>query len=360
MRIGLLARADYTGLGIQTYDFYRHVQPDKTLVIDLSHLNGQRNNLAKYPGAAVLRYTPYPDTSITHPDAVEPINEFLEDLDLVFTCETPYDYHLFREASRRGIKTVLQYNFELCDHVREPHLPRPDLFMAPSMWRYNDLVLGNKVFVPVPVDRTIFQPRIREVASLFVNSAGTGAMEDRNGTQATMDAWQHVRSGVFLRIHAQNFQYRSRDRRIQVRRAVLEDPFDMYREPDVFVMPRKFGGLCLPLNEALSCGMPILMTDLSPQNQFLPSSSLIPAYVSHQVMTKMLVDIHQPDVAALASRVDELAQSPELVRQLSEHSESLGSLISWDALLPVYRAVFESVMDGVVPGEVFKWPELSA
>lgn len=355
MRIGLIARADFTGLGVQTFDFYRHMQPHKTLVVDLTHLNGQTNDWSRYPGAAVLKYTPYPDTSRSHPKAVEAIDQFLDDLDLVFTCETPYDYHLFSAARSRGVKTILQYNFELLDHVREPDLPRPDLFMAPSLWRYDEVRFHNKTFVPVPVDRSQFPFQRRNRAAVFVNSAGTGAMEDRNGTQACIDAWKQVGSQAKLHIYSQNQRYGHGDRRIKSDRRTVRDAAEFYYGGDVFVLPRKFGGLCLPLNEALSAGMPVIMTDLLPQNEFLPRSCLIPTRRSHQVMTKMMVDIHQPDLTALASKVDEMVQSPELVGELSDKSDYLASRISWEALGPIYRTVFECVMDGDLPMPMFSW-----
>lgn len=355
MRIGLIARADYTGLGIQTFDFYRHMNPDKVLIVDLHHLNGQQNDLGRYPGASILRYTPYPNTTQSHPDAVSAINSFLDDLDIVFTCETPYDYHLFREARARGVKTVLQYNFELMDHVLEPDLPRPDLFMAPSMWRFHDVPLANKVFCPVPVDRQRFAPVIRTQADTFVHVGGTPALEDRNGTDAVLRAWPMIKSDVRLIVYTQMGQYHTSDPRVTIRRGTIPDQHEFYSAGDVLLMPRKFGGLCLPLNEALSSAMPVVMTDLEPQNAFLPSACLIPTWHSKQVMTKMMIDVYEPHLANLAAKVDELATNPGLVRDLSEHNHQLADRISWEALTPVYNRIFEATLSGSVPSQEFVW-----
>lgn len=355
MKIGLIARADFTGLGVQTYDFYRHMNPDRVLVIDLQHLNGQQNDLSRYPGAKVLHYTPYPDTTQSHPNAIAAFNDFLDGLDLVFTCETPYDYHLFREAQRRGVKTVLQYNFELLDHVLEPNLPRPDLFMAPSLWRYNEVPFGNKVFCPVPVDRSRFIPIIKQRADTFVHVGGTPALEDRNGTVTVIEAWRYVESDAKLIVYTQMGRYTTDHPRVEIRRGTILDQLEFYRAGDVMVMPRKFGGLCLPLNEAMSCALPVVMTDLHPQNDFLPAAALVKAWRARQVMTKMMIDVHETESHVLAARIDELVESPTLVRELSEHNDLMAERISWENLKPVYQRIFEATVAGKIPTQEFAW-----
>lgn len=355
VRIGLVARADYTGLGIQTHDFYRHMTPDKTLVVDLHHLNGQTNDMSRYPGAQVLSYTPYPDTRRSHPDAIRAFRDFLKDIDVVFTCETPYDYFLFEEAQRRGVKTVLQYNFELLDHVSEPDLPRPDLFMAPSLWRYDEIAFPNKVFVPVPVDRSRFPARPKTEARVFVHPGGNPAMEDRNGTQVLLDAWRMVKSDVSLVCYTQWGAYAAPDSRVKIRRGTVPDQAQFYDGADVFVMPRKFGGLCLPLNEALSSALPAVMTDLDPQRAFLDPRLLVPTWHSRQAMAKCPIDIYEPHADALANKIDLLASNPDLVAESSAHSEAVAERISWERLAPLYRDVFESVVEGKTPQQEFSW-----
>ena len=50
--------------------------------------------------------------------------------------------------------------------------------------------------------------------------------------------------------------------------------WEIWEDADVYVSPRKYAGQSLPLNEAMSLGMAVMMTDMEPQNQFLPSSFL--------------------------------------------------------------------------------------
>ena len=108
-RLGLLARADNTGLGHQTLEFYRHMKPDKTMVVDMTHLKGNHHYPeSRYPGCKVS--TALPEGPVTLPP--EDISEFLEDLDVVFTAESPYSPLLYVRARRRGVLTVCQPNFD--------------------------------------------------------------------------------------------------------------------------------------------------------------------------------------------------------------------------------------------------------
>ena len=60
MRIGLIGRADQTGLGIQSKEFYDHI-PCKVLIIDssaLAPLEILKPNSDWYPGAKIYRLQP--------------------------------------------------------------------------------------------------------------------------------------------------------------------------------------------------------------------------------------------------------------------------------------------------------------
>ena len=48
MRLGIIARCDNTGLGNQTRELVKMLNPDKILVIDSSHFNKNKQNLNWY------------------------------------------------------------------------------------------------------------------------------------------------------------------------------------------------------------------------------------------------------------------------------------------------------------------------
>jgi hypothetical protein len=46
----------------------------------------------------------------------------------------------------------------------------------------------------------------------------------------------------------------------------LPNYLDQYKDGDVLVIPRKYGGLCLPMQEALAHGIPVIMPDIEPND----------------------------------------------------------------------------------------------
>lgn len=361
IRVGLVARADVTGLGIQTRDFYRHMKPDHVMIVDLSHLSGRPMNQSWYPNAdSVVRYVPYPETPVLkNPDRETKyaIDAMVQQVDVIFTCETVYDYYLIHAARRKGVKVVLQYNFELLDHVYDGRLPQPDVFMAPSLWRLDDVPFPQKVFVPVPVDREAFAPMTWDspVVKNWIHPGGNPVMEDRNGTLVAMEAFHHTKSDARLTVTTPQSRLSAPNSKVTVKRGLAAEPQDNYVGHDGFLFPRKFGGLCLPLNEAMSFGMPCLMTGVPPQGDFLPREALVSADTSHVVFTKTDINVHQPDAIEIAALVDQLAEDPDLVASLRERTAALGEKISWQNMIPHYEDVFRATCAGLNPEQRFSW-----
>ena len=79
MRIGLLAYSTDTGLGNQTYEFYKHMKPAKTLLVDLSSLNGMETHHDRFPDAQIVQGIP----------DCNAMQWLVEGVDLIFVCETP-------------------------------------------------------------------------------------------------------------------------------------------------------------------------------------------------------------------------------------------------------------------------------
>ena len=100
MRLGLVARADNSGLGIQSWEFARHMNPDKVMVINLDFLANdaehcnKRAFLDRYRGEVTVlnKVTPEPHE----------IEDFLDGLDLVFAPETFYTWDFVARANARG------------------------------------------------------------------------------------------------------------------------------------------------------------------------------------------------------------------------------------------------------------------
>lgn len=352
MKIGLIARADDTGLGVQTHEFYQHMQPAKTMVIDISHLNGNTQHPERYPeGTTGVMYVKgFPSNAQCH--------EFLKGLDIVFTCEIPYNYELFNIASFMGVKTVLQYNYEFLDYLQRPTLPKPDLFAAPTLWHYDDVTYDNKAVLPVPIATEHFTTRtLPEVAGTFLHIVGKPAVHDRNGTSDFLRALQFVEQDIKVLIKCQDPTYVTSmidgfaipaNVRIEIDPEPAANYWDNYKEGDVLIMPRRYGGLCLPVNEALGAGMPVIMPAIDPNDTWLSADWLTPATKKGEFMTRAMIDIFETEPKALAAKITQLATDKSFYARAKHLAYNYRQRQSWETLKPVYEHVFSQVIAGKV------------
>lgn len=342
MRLSLLVRADNTGLGVQTWELYRHLKPTNTYIIDITDINNQMGkqtklHLDRFPGAKVIQGLP----------GEQQVLEILDNSDVVLTVEIPYNYALFGMAKQLGVKAVLQYNFEFLDYLNNPTLPMPDLFLAPSRWKL-DVVrnMGFPVkFLPVPVNRQLLPFKLRTKAKHFLHIAGHKTYQDRNGTLAVIEAMKQVKSPIKLTIQTQaDLGVKIDDPRIELRYEDVKNYWEVYKpEYDVLLLPRRYGGLSLQLNEALSVGMPVVMTKVMPQKTMLPKDSLIGVTGYLPIHTRTQIECYQPDVEDLAAKIDQLYNNPKLVKNLSQRSNEIAGIISWENQLPNYRKVLQDL-----------------
>jgi hypothetical protein len=340
VRLGLIARADNRGLGIQTYEFHRNMSPDKTMVVDCDSAMPLPMHLHRYPEAVVVHRIPN-----THD-----IAEFLDGLDAVFTAETPYNYELFTLAARMGIRTVLQYNFEFLEELRKPHLPRPTVFASPSTWRYADVPFDNKCLLPVPIATDRFTPREHpQQAWEFLHIVGRPAAHDRNGTLALLSALQHVRATVLITIRCQLPGHVSgliKAHRIHTPSNVTlnichgdEDDYWQLYTGDVLIMPRRFGGLCLPAQEAIGAGMPVIMPACSPNIDWLPADWLIPATVTGSFHARSSIDLYSTSDLDLAAKIDQFATDAAFYAEARNKAVDIATELSWPRMQPEYQRV---------------------
>lgn len=360
MRIGLIARADNSGLGIQTWEFYNNMHPSKTLVVDISKLNGNKNYPERYPTGAIF-LSGYP--------TVGDINEFLQDLDVVFIAEAPYNYYLYQRARELGVKTAVQYNYEFFDWFKYPHFPKPDLLIAPSRWNY-DIVQrwceANGVkhtYLHCPVNRLKLPFREIKQFKRFLHVIGRAAAHDRNGTLTVIEAVKHLKSDAEIYIHLQGQQgvghqvthtaddYHQAMKKVKSlggRMVMVQQEFDNYQDiytlGDVLLLPRRYGGNCLPLNEALSCGMPVIMPAISPNNAWLPKEWLVPAEKVDEFEPRAKVDIYGVTPQELAAKIDEFANmEPDQVYAHNLIADGMAKKIDWSELKSRYIEVLEAL-----------------
>lgn len=318
--LGLIAVSSKTGLGYQTRDYYRHLKPQKTLVVDISSINNTTQNPDWYPDATFVKGFPQP----------KQIEQFLQGLDVVLTAETPYNFELFTLAKQKGVKTICVENPEFYDYFKYPQLPMPDKIILPSTWleaeiRNHAEPKGVEVVqLHHPVDRLEFPFTLRTKPS-YLHIAGNPAVNDRNGTFMALNVKdititiQKTRVANFIKS------------RYKARVVEPETRQQLYTFGDVLVLPRRYGGNCLPLNEALSSGLPVIMPDISPNN-ILPKNWLVPAYKDGYFEPRAKIDLYSVDKDKLLETVYNLDIEKE-----SKIANEIADTISWQTLLPKWK-----------------------
>lgn len=359
LKIGLFgARADNGGLGAQTWELYKHLKPTKTLIMDISELNGNENHFERY---GVLEYNPTVEVYKTPKGASElvpkdVIDRFLQGVNLVICCEIPYNYYLIAKAREMGVKTVIQYNYEFLDYLNNSRLPLPDMLLAPSRWHFDDVVakFGDKCrveYLPVPVNREVLPFTQRHEAKTFVHVAGHDLFKDRNGTGIVLEAMRKVKSNIKLIIYTQHelgayqMAMAMEDSRIEVRQMDIKNYWELYNEGDVLLLPRKYGGLSLQLNEAMSVGMVPIMTNVSPQDAILHPQCLVNPVMMEHIKTRALIECYDIMPGNLADKIDYFnSMSQDRIEELSNYSNKVANSISWNNLLPLYFSKFEGLL----------------
>lgn len=352
-RIGLIARGDNRGIGVITAEFARHLHPTKVLGVDMVS-TPYENHWDRYPDCD-LRIATFDRNADYAGDragslAMDDVRWLLEDVDVVYCVETPYNYELFNLARDRGVRTVLHYMYEFLRYIPDPALPHPDHFWAPSTWHLADArrqLLVPVRYVPVPVARDRLPYRPRETAGAFLHVAGHRAMRDRNGTSIVNTALGYVANDATFLLRGQsNLPSRIGKRsRMQViaEHADVENYWDLYAGADVLVLPRRYAGLSLPMQEALSLGMPVITLDVAPQNEFVPAEGLIQADPPQMMLAQVgEIECYHADPLRLALKIDEFVNEPGIMQKASAKADDYASSISWDALGATYRDLLEN------------------
>lgn len=343
VKVGLIARGEDRGLGIQTWEFARGMEPDRTLLVDMGELaRGFPTHADRYPDATVALFDPHRGLP---EDVVRP---WLDGLDVVFSAETIYDQRIIAWCREQGIATVVQLNPEFYKHPSDPNLLHPTMWWAPSPWRMEHLAANTRLVpVPVALDRFHVEPRVHEGGPLRVlHVVGHRAAGDRNGTTEMLVATSHLREPVHVTFVTQDRRLPSprATRRGVTSRVVLGgvgNYWDLYDGHDVLVMPRRYGGLCLPVQEAMAAGLAVVMTDCEPQRSYWPVV-LAPSRTQGVLRTATGdVPLTVAHPGGLAATIDRLARNRDELAEWQARGRSWAVEHSWAAMRSEYDLELE-------------------
>lgn len=314
-RIAVIARADLTGLGIQSRNWVRLLNPDKVVVINSTPFNHNEQHYEWYKDRNVYHINGFIDNT--------QIPQILNDVEVILTFEIPYNYLLFSSAKSSGVKTILQNNWEFTDYLQQPFLPKPDILVNHSYWhideqkhKWPDIT----EYCPTPIfiedyDDIMLQNIDRySVKRRFLHIAGRKTYEDRNGTKSLLEAVKLIPAeyDFELVIKTQTVDVGDfKDQRVTINSDSPVDEKELYRGFDAVIMPRRYGGACMPMTEALAAGLPVIMPDIDPNNKILPSDWLVPADKTGSFMARIEIAIYNTDIRALAQKIIQLVTESE-------------------------------------------------
>lgn len=342
MKLGIIARQDASGLGNQSRNLTYMLKPDRLLVIDSTPFNGHAQHPEWYDGYTGIVSKGFPD-NIT-------VRRFLSGLTHVLTAETFYSYEMIKLANASGIKTFNQYNYEFLDNLRM-NLPVPYKWLAPSHWKLKEMQsrFDNVVYLPPPIFMNDF--KIARDINLkrsgyrrFVHIVGKQASHDRNGTEDILNALHKCQANFELVIHSQYpLNYQIDDRRVIFDIGNKTEPQELYNDYDAMILPRRYGGNCLPLHEALASALPVIMTDIEPNNNVLPVGWLVKSHIKSTFQARVPIDVYATDADDLARIIDSLAtMSDEALQENKLRAFDLAyEHYSTDSLIDRYKEVLE-------------------
>ena len=343
MRLGIIARCDNTGLGNQTRELAKMLNPSKVMVIDFSN----HNPIPQDPSI-------YNSYNTFHVDGIptdEQLKDFFQDLDAVISCETFYNNNLPHIARRMNVKTYLQYNYELFGYLADKNIALPDVLLSPSSWYFEKVKqrVGNLIdgihHLPPPTTPELFsgakENNLSKDHKRILHIAGKPAARDRNGTMDVIDMLRHSKADYELVVHTQvPLKITQHDSRLTIITDNIENRQDMYSGYDAMILPRRYAGLCLPMNEALLSGLPVFMTDISPNNKLLPSEWLISSHDYGYIRTKTRVPMFQANIKELAGKIDDYINSNGKLQQ-KERAYQIGyENFSPEILSKKYEVIF--------------------
>ncbi len=347
--IGMICRMDKSGLGIQTRRLARLIKPEAIMLIDSSPFN----NNSQYP-------TWYKD-SAKHIHVIkgfpsdEQVRHFLEYIDVVVSCETFYNNRFTIIANQTLRKTILIANPEFFDYFRPQFAslyPLPSKIVVPSYWMFSTMKHQfGATYLPTPIfddefkeARRVNLKRKGKTKSLFMK--GKTAAEDRNGLESLYKAlemsskpgWKSD-ADFTVTIKAQHDIKKHPDSRLIYDFSNPNNQADLYKDFDALILPRRYGGQALSMCEALLCALPVVMTDIEPNNVVLPKEWLVEAYKSTELMTRLMLDVHSAELLSLADRLDRL----DVSRKAKLQAYELGKQYEAETLRLKYEELIASL-----------------
>lgn len=344
MIVGMIVRAEDRGLGHLTWEAARAIKPAAIVAIDMGEW------ARGFPPHAE-RYPPELTTWATF-DGHAPRGEHLDvmavadaftDCDVVWSAETFYDWRLVRELHRRRIRTVIhtmpEFHREECNAVPNVWLPTP--------WLAERHPGAPVVPIGVALDRfEHVRPAdpFEDGPLRVLHVAGHRAAMDRNGTQTVVESTAHMQQQVHVTIRTQDAEVASPSPgphvTTDVQRLTGGDYWDAYDGHHVLLLPRRYGGLSLPAQEALGAGLGVVMPACEP-NEWWPTVR-VHAHRSTALQAPAgEIRTYGCDARDVAQAIDFLASHRDDLANAQRLGRAWAEAMAWDNVVDEWMTAFD-------------------
>jgi len=257
------------------------------------------------------------------------------DLDLIVFNEE-YDWSLVQFCKQRGVQVATYLDYYKDEW--KPLMPLYDLVLC-STRRAHHLVAaaGNAQFVGWAVDTELFRPRdTNQPRHTFFHNAGWLGVNYRKMTPAAILAFDAVSRhypDLSLFVHAQCALEKLPGQVVEIVRANPRITYHaetvpapgLYHQGQVLLFPTKLEGLGLPLLEGLACGLPAVVTDAPPMNEFIQDGyNGLLVRVAHRFTRDDHIAFPEEviDVNELAVKMAMLARRPAWIHELARNART--------------------------------------
>lgn len=323
-QVGIVGYCCSTGLGIVAQDFYKHLPFARWLVAENTFLGVDRAQLDS--SCRIV------DSSFTATN----LEAWLKGLDAVFSVEHGYVPGLWTLAKARGVKIVLMPNAEWF-RPDAPEMQLVDSFIAPTLACAEMLEqtgFGSKTsYIPHAVDGERFAFRRRERAEIFLHCRGLGGYKARKGTDIFLEAARRCPEVRFIIQYQRPLETRCPGN-VELLGPTAK-PEEQYLKSDVAIQPSRWEGAGLQILEAMSCGLPTIVPDGPPMNEYPADKLLCIQALPNPVMIENKPWVSwEMDVNSLVQTIKQLHHQP--IAHMSERARAQMELRSWPRLKPDY------------------------
>jgi glycosyltransferase involved in cell wall biosynthesis len=354
MRIGLVGKNNTKGLGSLTRSFVQNVSISKLLIVKDQHT---------FPLS--FRYA----VEVEVDGVAAALDSFLKDLDLVIFLETFYKTGL-QLCRTRKIRSILVVNYEYLPDIVSP---LPDLFLCSSSLNFENTPYKNKILLPLPIDDQKFLfSRRSGIPSVLYHQCGSDGLFGYNGTHLLLEALTLLDENFELIIHQPPtlsqgaIPLKTTDSRVTIlESSSCLSEYQLYSPAyDALICLQSIRATSLPIQEAMTCGLPVITTNTPPFDELVGVPELL-VPVSHYIESKKTdyfvdqvgliytckgktylnpkVRSAEVEVADVARTIKHFLSQPCIAR-FSEAMKSKAQTFSWNFLKEKYEETFRSVV----------------